>query len=61
MSDVLFYLMLSQIEERYQETYWKVKKLIVTKRSKPRQFITEQTLSQILSIKDDCIAIVLLQ
>ena len=53
--------MISQIEELYQDSYGKVKKLIVTKGLLPGQLITEQRLSHTLNIKNDTLAIVLHQ
>ncbi|WP_339650521.1 GntR family transcriptional regulator [uncultured Maribacter sp.] len=53
--------MLSLPEELFQETYGKVKKLIVTKKLAPGQLITQHRLSHTLNIKDDTIPVVLLQ
>ncbi|WP_405412111.1 GntR family transcriptional regulator [Maribacter sp. Asnod1-A12] len=53
--------MVSLPEEIFQETYGKVKKLIVTKKLIPGQLITEHRLSHTLNIKDDTIPVVLLQ
>lgn len=53
--------MVSLPEEIFQETYGRVKKLIVTKRLVPGQLITEHRLSHTLNIKDDTIPVVLLQ
>lgn len=53
--------MLSQPEEIYQDTYGKVKKLIVTKKLTPGQLITEQRLSHTLNINDDSLPIILEQ
>ena len=53
--------MVSLPEEVFQETYGKVKKLIVTKKLAPGQLITEHRLSHTLNIKDDTIPVVLLQ
>ena len=53
--------MVSLPEEIFQETYGRVKKLIVTKKLVPGQLITEHRLSHTLNIKDDTIPVVLLQ
>jgi DNA-binding GntR family transcriptional regulator len=53
--------MVSLPEELFQETYGKVKKLIVTKKLAPGQLITQHRLSHTLNIKDDTIPVVLLQ
>ncbi|MDP5060666.1 MAG: GntR family transcriptional regulator [Maribacter sp.] len=53
--------MVSLPEEIFQDTYGKVKKLIVTKKLVPGQLITEHRLSHTLNIKDDTIPVVLLQ
>ncbi|WP_291959622.1 GntR family transcriptional regulator [Maribacter sp.] len=53
--------MVSLPEEIFQDTYGKVKKLIVTKKLVPGQLITEHRLSHTLSIKDDTVPVVLLQ
>lgn len=53
--------MVSLPEEIFQETYGKVKKLIVTKKLEPGQLITQHRLSHTLNIKDDTIPVVLLQ
>ena len=53
--------MTSQIEELYQQTYGKVKKLIVTKELIPGQLITQERLSHTLNSNDDAISIVLNQ
>lgn len=53
--------MVSLPEDIFQETYGKVKKLIVTKKLSPGQLVTEQRLSHTLKISDDSIPIVLSQ
>jgi len=53
--------MVSLSEDIFQETYGKVKKLIVTKKLAPGQLITQQRLSHTLNIKDDIIPVVLRQ
>ncbi|WP_405400462.1 GntR family transcriptional regulator [Maribacter sp. Asnod2-G09] len=53
--------MVSLPEEIFQDTYSKVKKLIVTKKLVPGQLITEHRLSHTLSIKDNTVPVVLLQ
>ncbi|SIP98036.1 GntR family transcriptional regulator [Maribacter ulvicola] len=53
--------MVSLPEEIFQETYGKVKKLIVTKKLVPGQIVTERRLSHILNINDDTLPLVLLQ
>ncbi|SHJ50134.1 transcriptional regulator, GntR family [Maribacter aquivivus] len=53
--------MVSLPEEIFQDTYGKVKKLIVTKKLVPGQLITEHRLSHTLSIKDNTVPVVLLQ
>jgi len=53
--------MVGQHEEIFEETYGKVKKLIITKKLVPGQLITEHRLSHTLNIKDDTIPVVLQQ
>ncbi|TLP75407.1 GntR family transcriptional regulator [Maribacter sp. ACAM166] len=53
--------MVSFSEDIFQETYGKVKKLIVTKKLTPGQLITQQRLSHTLNIKDETIPVVLQQ
>ncbi|WP_339836227.1 FCD domain-containing protein [uncultured Maribacter sp.] len=53
--------MVSIPEELFQETYGKVKKLIVTKKLAPGQLITQHRLTHTLNIKNDTIPVVLLQ
>ncbi len=53
--------MLSQPEEVYQDTYGRVKKLIVTKKLTPGQLIMEQRLAHTLNIKDKSLPIILQQ
>ncbi|TDS12749.1 GntR family transcriptional regulator [Maribacter caenipelagi] len=53
--------MVSLPEEIFQETYGKVKKLIVTKKLVPGQLITEHRLSHTLRINDDTVPVVLQQ
>lgn len=53
--------MVSLQEDVFQETYGKIKKLIVTKKLSPGQLVTKQRLSHTLSIKDGSIPVVLLQ
>lgn len=53
--------MINLQEDIFQETYGKVKKLIVTKKLTPGQLITDQRLTHTLNIKDGSIPVVLLQ
>jgi DNA-binding GntR family transcriptional regulator len=53
--------MVSQPEELYQESYGKVKKLIVTKKLIPGQLITEERLCHTLKLADEVLPIVLQQ
>lgn len=53
--------MASPSEDIFQETYGKVKKLIVTKKLSPGQLVTKQRLAHALNIEDSSIPIVLLQ
>ncbi|WP_405384617.1 GntR family transcriptional regulator [Maribacter sp. LLG6340-A2] len=48
-------------EDIFQDTYGKVKKLIVTKKLSPGQLITDQRLTHTLNINDGTIPVVLLQ
>ncbi|MGC1514892.1 MAG: GntR family transcriptional regulator [Maribacter sp.] len=53
--------MVSHLEEVFQETYGKIKKLIITKKLMPGEMITQQRLSHTLNIEETVLPIVLQQ